>query len=474
MDRHSRTQAIVIGGSIAGLLAARAAAPYFDRVTIIERDALPEAATLRPGTPQARHIHTLLARGYRAIDSLLPGITEDLDDMGAPFIHWGWDTAAVTPFGLSARVNTGVGSYGVTRAGLEAAIRRRVLALPQVSALTNCQVLGLRVIGGRVRGVQIREKHSDAVMTLAADLVIDTSGRNSEAPKWLQAHGYSLPEETFVPSTVAYATRWYRRPDVAPEWKALSIRSRPTAGQNRGGLIMEVEGDDWMVLLSGYNGEQPSNDNHDFLEYARSLASSHIYDAIKDLDPQSPIYGYRFAGSRWRHYERMGRMPEHFILLGDAVCSFNPIYGQGMTVAAMEAECLAQMLSRRDVRDLSGFAGQFQRRVADMIREPWALATAEDKRLVEGAESHQSLRTRLMRAYRDAVVTLVPVDAVISRAFVRVANLLSSPTTLLHPRIVWRVILQTLQGRMKHPLRHMGAEESQVSVPVSAQSTSAS
>lgn len=437
---NTSTQVIIIGGSIGGLLAAHVAARHFDDVIIIERDRTPDGTGLRAGTPQARHIHTLLARGYQGMEALLPGITQELEDLGAPFIHWGLDTIAVTPFGWSKRFETGVGSYGVSRAALEAVIRRRVLDDPKIRVMTEADVVGLIIDDNRVTGVRLHPRRSDEVVLLTANLVIDASGRGSDAPSWLEAYGYDAPEETFVPSTVGYATRWYERPKNVPDWKALSIRARPTTGENRGGLIMEVEAGQWMVLLSGYEGEYPSNDAQAYLDYARSLAAPDVYEQIKDLRPLSPIYGYRFPGSRWRRYEKLERMPDNFILVGDAVCSFNPIYGQGMTVATMEVQFLARMLSLYSVLDLQGFAARYQRHVAKIIHAPWGLATADDKRLAAGKNAPVSRVQRMMRTYFDTVVHLVSFDPVIAGTFVRVANLLSSPSSLLHPRIVWRVL----------------------------------
>ena len=258
-------------------------------------------------------------------------------------------------------------THSLSRELLEWSIRRRLVEHLRVTVLEGHQVVGLSFDAGRscVNGVRIRSHGQrgsveDQGVTLRAGLVVDASGRDSQAPRWLEALGMARPRETVVNSFLGYASRCYERPpESTPSWKGIVVQRRQPHG-TRSGVLMPLEGDRWIVTLAGAARDYPPNDEDGFLTFARSLDHPIIYEHIKDLAPESPIWSYRRTENRLRHYDQLPRRPEQFIVLGDAACAFNPDYGQGMTVATLGANDLAHCLGKhrasRSMDDLSGFA----------------------------------------------------------------------------------------------------------------------
>jgi 2-polyprenyl-6-methoxyphenol hydroxylase-like FAD-dependent oxidoreductase len=430
-------QALVIGSSIAGLLAARVLSDYFEQVTIIERDELPDEPAYRAGVPQAHHGHILLARGLRVLEDLFPGFSDELRAAGANEVNLGRDTVSLTAGGWLKRFDGSLYTFVLTRILLEWQLRRRVTQIPNIRFVPEMAVDGLTATADRavVTGIEATSRRDHTRQTFSADLVVDASGRKSKAPEWLGTLGYAAPEETHVNSYLGYATRWY---EAVPgyDWQIMLIGARlGDNGQLRGGGILAVEGDRWLVTLAGMNKDYPPTDEVGFLEFAHSMASTAVYDAIKDATPISPVYGYRYEGR-----------PEHFILMGDAVCGFNPVYGQGMTVAALEAWELGQLLAERGTRDLTGFAAQFQRALLKTSEDAWLMATGEDLRFPGTQGDRPGALARFVQRYLERMLAVMPYDEVLSAAFLETANLMKPPASLLHPRLALRVLRHSLFG----------------------------
>jgi 2-polyprenyl-6-methoxyphenol hydroxylase-like FAD-dependent oxidoreductase len=277
-----------------------------------------------------------------------------------------------------------------------------------------------------------------------ADLVVDASGRDSRAPRWLQALGYQPPAETVVNSFLGYASRYYHRPPDQPwPWKAAIVqRARPRG--TRSGVLAPLEGDRWILTLAGAARDYPPNDEEGFLRFARELQHPILHDVAKELTPASPIWSYRRTENRLRHYDRLARRPERFVVLGDAACAFNPAYGQGMTVAATHAatlhRCLRAQRAARSDGSLSGFARRFQRELANDLRVPWLMATGEDFRhpATEGPRPGPS--SRVSHWYFDRVIERANSDVVVHHAFLEVVHLLRAPRILLRPDMLLRVL----------------------------------
>ncbi len=445
----SESHAIIIGASMAGLLAARILSEHFDRVTLIDRDSLPEEPDFRNGVPQARHIHALLAQGQKIMEDLFPGLAEDFIEMGAPRIVWGRDTASLTPGGWVKRFESGFESNIVTRIRLEWHVRQYVTALKNVHFLTHTDVQSLIASADRqtIIGVNLQSREDKSTQTLHGDLIVDASGRESKTPEWLQQIGYEAPEQTVINAYLGYATRWYEPPaDFAYDWKSLTLLTRPNEGILRGGGIFQVEGNRWIATLVGMSKDYPPTDEEGFLEFAHSLSSPTLYEAIKNATPISSIYGYRRTENRWRHYERLTRFPERFVVMGDAFCSFNPVYGQGMTVAALEARELDTMLKQRGARDLTGLSSQFQKRLPKVAENAWLMATGEDLRYPATEGERPGKFVRFIQQYIDHVLTILPYDNHATLTFMKVMNLSRPPTALLSPRILSTVLRYHLLG----------------------------
>jgi 2-polyprenyl-6-methoxyphenol hydroxylase-like FAD-dependent oxidoreductase len=450
---QDKQHAAVIGGSMAGLLAGRVLADHFEHVTIIERDRLPTGPEPRKGLPQARHVHVLLWRGQQCLEKLFPGLQDELEQAGAPQVDWTGDSGWYSFGGWAPRFRSRYVSHPCSRDLLEWTIRRRLSSNPQVQFLEESEAADLLTTSdkSRVTGIRLRHRHQpdQGAQELQADLVVDASGRESHIPRWLKGLGYESPQETVVNSFLGYASRIYQKPPTwQSDWVSLLVRSTPPLS-SRGGVINPIEHGRWMVTLGAAGRDYPPTDEAGFLEFARSLPVPTLYDAIKDAQPLTPIYGYRKTENRWRHFERLARWPENLIVAGDAVCAFNPVYGQGMTVAALGALTLADCLNdRRAGNDLAGLAKRFHTKLAQVIAGPWLLATGDDFRYPETEGGRPGVMTRLMHRYVDQVMYTANENAPVFLAFFEVAQLLKPPTVLFQPHIAARVMARIIW----HPL----------------------
>lgn len=444
----NRSHAIVIGASMGGLLAARALADFFEQVTIIERDALPPIGENRKGVPQGRQTHALLLRGAEILEGLFPRLTADLVAQGVPLISrpereliWfdggGYHSRFTNDKGR-------IGTLGVSRPLLEGYVRQRVLALPNVCIIEQCDALGLfpSERADRVCGVRIlRRANGSADEVLEADLTVDASGRGSRTPKWLEAMGYAPPEEEKVTVNLAGVTRLYRRcPEHLDGAKVVLVPPSPEL--KRGGVMIAQEGERWTVTLIGFVGDSPPRDEQGFLAFARSLAAPEIYEVIKNADPLSDFLAYHVKANQRRRYERCTRFPECLLVFGDALCSFNPIYGQGMSVAAMEALDLQGELHR----GTEGLWQRFFRRAARSIDIPWQIVVSSDLRFPE-AEGKRTRTIHFLNAYMTWLHRAAHRDPVVARAFNEVTTLLAPPQSLMRPGIMWRVMSRNLFAR---------------------------
>jgi 2-polyprenyl-6-methoxyphenol hydroxylase-like FAD-dependent oxidoreductase len=433
--------AIVIGGSIAGMLAARVLSDHFERVTILDRDALPDSPEPRKGAPQTAHVHVLLRRGLLIMQQLFPQLAADLTQAGALTINWTRDLVTFTPAGWNPRFDSEFTTRTLSRGLLEQLTRRQVAAIKNITIEPRCEAIELVSAADRsaVTGLKVRyrDRVENDVVTLSADLIVDASGRSSRGLEWIDALGYARPPETVINAHVGYATRVYRRPaNFAADWKTMIVRTRPPYGL-RGGLIYPIENDQWMVNLAGAGAERPPTDDALFLEFTKTLIHPALYQAIKDAEPMSPMHIYQRTENRLRHFERLTRWPDRFVILGDAACAFNPTYGQGMTVAALEAQALDQWLRA----DQSGL--EFQKQIMSVVRGPWLLATSEDARL-PGAEGTESSRfDKIQQNYADQFVWLACRDPQALSTFMAITHLIAPSTAMLRPSLALKVM-----GRM--------------------------
>ena len=451
------THAIVIGGSIAGLLASRILTNHFENVTIIERDRYPQEPEYRSGVPQSHHVHSLLTRGHRILEQLFPGLTDSLLEKGALPIDWIEDFAWLMSVAdvWTPRFPSGITTCLCSRNLLEFTIRKHLNKFSQVKFLENASVTELFTNSNNtaVEGVKVKVAQKGQIK-LSAQLVVDASGRNSQAPKWLEALGYEMPQETRINCFLGYASRLYQCSQLETvDWKLLYVM--PSAPDNpRGGMIFPIENDRWMVTLIGIGKNYPPTEESGFLDFARSLRNDVVYQTITKAQPISSIYSYRNTENRLRHYEKLKRIPENFLILGDAVCSLNPIYAQGMTLAALNAltldNCLEQQQQSRGKGNFTGIAQRFQKQIAKVNKTSWLLSTSYDLLWSTTVGAKPDLVTRLRQKYLDQVMKASIDNNTVHQTLIEVMSMLKPPTVLFAPRIllkVWQHNLKSLVTR---------------------------
>ncbi len=449
MSPHStnRQHAIVMGGSLAGLLTARVLSKHFEQVTIVEKDRVNHRPESRLGQPQTQHLHGLLASGLQVMTDYFPDLPEALVENGAMMsdfaesMRWYIYGGYRSPFKIGFPVTT------MSRGLLEHLIRDRVLALANIQLLdqTTVKELQTNIDQSRVTGIKIEQQGAETNSNiLTADLVIDATGRNSRSFQWLCDLGYKTPAESKVHVNVRYATQIYHR-DAQDRRSQTWILNTPDASkQTNFGAILPIEGNRWIVTLGNWHTdslfetlrEQPLITESNFLDFAHSLEGGDIFDLISQCKPLSGVIPYKFPFSLRRHYERMNQFPLGYLVLGDAVSSFNPTYGQGMTVAALEVVKLDRLLTNNITP--TRLAKTFFRQIAKVIDIPWQLSVGEDFRFAQTTGA-KPIGIDFINRYVARVHRSTLADVVVGEAFLKVMNLMAPPISLFYPRIMWRV-----------------------------------
>ncbi|MGY1711791.1 FAD-dependent oxidoreductase [Geodermatophilus sp. SYSU D00758] len=425
--------AVVVGASMGGLLAARVLSEACDHVTVVERDVLPDDPVPRRGVPQGRHAHGLLARGREVLEELFPGLTEELTGLGVPVADLQSQFRWVNDGRLLARAPSGLLGLGVSRPLLEARVRARVRRLPNVTVVDGCDATGLAASadGRRVTGLHVLHRTADgAAAVLPADLVVDAAGRGSRGPQWLAALGCPAPPVERVRVDLAYATRWFRRDPGGPDGAVVAA----TPADPRGGVMIAQEGDRWVVSLGGMLGDAAPLDPVGWTAFAATLPHPAVAEVVRDAEPLSDPVRFRYPVSTRRRYEALPGLPEGYAAFGDAIASFNPVYGQGMTVAALEALALRDCLAGGG----GGLGRRFARRAAAVVDVPWDVSVGGDLRF-PGVAGRRTARVRAVNAYLERLHVAAEHDPVVGRAFLRVLNLLDRPEHLLAPAVAARV-----------------------------------
>ena len=417
----------VIGASLAGLLAAAATASRGAETVILERDRLPAAPEARKGVPQGRQAHVLLHRGMLSASTLLPGLREDLVARGATVFEGG----AMPWLGEFGWAPTWLPSYemvSVTRPLLEHVVRTRVEALPGVRIVEDVRATALHRSRG---GWRVAVEDADPI---EVDVVIDASGRSSRLPHWLADLGVQVPEPDVVDAHLGYACRLYRARGPAPLSTGLVISATPANG--RGGIALPVEDSNWLIIAGGYGPHRPSRDPAAFTAYLADLADPAIADLAARLEPISDVAVYRQTSNRRHRYGLVRSWPANLLVVGDAACAFNPVYGQGMSVAAQQAVKLRDHWGRPDL----------QRRLDRVADFPWSVATSEDLRQPT-SEGEQSPAQRLATAWSIELARLaVAGNERVGRTFAQVYHLMVEPRALLAPALVAEVAAARVRG----------------------------
>ncbi|MGM1063754.1 FAD-dependent oxidoreductase [Saccharothrix sp. Mg75] len=439
--------AVVLGAGMAGLLAARVLADRCAKVTLVDRDEVRSAGGWRKGVPQGKHLHGLQPRGQQVIEELFPGLTAAAVAEGGQT----GDVAANVRVHLGGRQIrkpvAGLVLLSVSRPFLERHVRERVLALPGVELIERCDVVGLLTTESRDRVTGVRLAVSGAEAEVVADLVVDATGRGSRTPTWLEEWGYGRVEEDGVKIGLGYATRLYRLGSGLPA-DEVGINTIASPEVPRGGICTRIEGDRAIVTAYGILGDHPPTDPDGFTAFLESLAVPDLAKALADAEPLTDPVPYRYPTSRRRRYERMRAFPRGLLPIGDSVCSFNPSYAQGMTVAALSALVLREHLRSADP-DPRAYLRDLARRVLD---RSWDMMTSSDLGHPRVAGERGAL-LRLMNAYMRRVQLAATADDRVAATLMRVSGLVDPPSKLVRPDRVLRVLRLARRAVARRPRR---------------------
>jgi 2-polyprenyl-6-methoxyphenol hydroxylase-like FAD-dependent oxidoreductase len=451
-------QAVVIGSGIGGMCAARVLSDRFERVTLIERDELPEGAAHRKGVPQSRHPHGLLDRGRRELSALFPGLDDSLHERGGLDMDTGLELATLNPDGWATRRPTGHQMLFASRLLIESVIRDRIKKNPRIQVIEGTQVTALLFPehdASRVSGVETRKIDDAATSRIDADLVVDCSGRSSRASEWLVSHGYPEVETEVVDAQACYSTCWYQSPpaDRRPsQWWWKGVFLNPSTKPQREedyyvALILPIEGDRFLLTLASWGGRELPADHESFAALCGRLRSPIVAEALAISKPISAIFHRKGMQNAWKHFEKC-QGPAGFVAMADAVCAFNPVYAQGMTSASVCSQILGTLVSEMDPADVN-FPATFYQRQAEFVRQPWSLSVARDRQALgqsdgsEGAMGGEAWE-RVLREGRGV--------RVIDEALFNVINLNRPPESLMTDTEFLAAVNEIMQRPPKPPI----------------------
>jgi 2-polyprenyl-6-methoxyphenol hydroxylase-like FAD-dependent oxidoreductase len=450
------SQAVVLGAGIAGLLAARVLSEFYGSVTVVERDALPDHPDQRKGVPQGRHLHNFLSRGTQVIGDLFPGILGELAAAGA-VVDDGDDLSRIyvrvagyelKPAGRLADPGP-LAAYQASRPFMEFHLRRRVAALGNVTILDNHDVVEPVITGDTVTGARIINRDNSSATVLEAGLVIDATGRAAPTAHFLDGHGFGVPPEERIPSVGGYSSQLMRIPSGRITDRMAFVNRGSSAP---GALLVAYEHDTWMLAIARpAKYGSPPKDFTEILAAAEHLLPATIMAGLRDGTPVGAISISRSTAAAWRHYDRMPRLPAGLVVLGDALCNLNPLYGQGMTMAALQVLALRDCLGAGD----TDLPRRFYRAAAKHIGPVWAVSRANDH--APSASAARTWRRRLRSWTQHAALKAATNDIAVAERFLRVRGLIDPPTRLQDPALFLRILMANL----RHPRQKPSVAEDQ-------------
>ncbi len=453
---HIGDHAVVLGASMAGMLAARVLSDFYRTVTVVDRDVLPpDASGPRRGVPQGRHAHALTAGGGRIVGELFPGLLDELVAAGAPVLDQG-DFSGIDLSIRGHRIvrfgtfrDTTFAVYSPSRPLLECHVRRRLRAIPNVTVCDGHDVARLtsRAQPDRIDGAVVMPRGGGEAVTLTADLVVDATGRGSRAPAFLEQLGFARPVEQEVVMRVAYSSQLLKMEQGALTEHLVNVF--PVPDRPRLAACAAYEDDTRMLTVGGMLGLDPPGDFPGMLDFIEDFMPAYAMDALRTAEPISEVARYRVPSSRWRRYDTLRRMPKGLLVFGDAVCSFDPIYGQGMTVAAMEAIALRYCL----LRGTTQLPRRFSKAAAKVVAVAWQMAAGSDLAL-PGVEGERTTAIRLTNWFTDQVLAAAETDTVVAEKFLRTAGFIDPPSALVHPSVLRRIFFRRADANIP---RHAAA-----------------
>jgi 2-polyprenyl-6-methoxyphenol hydroxylase-like FAD-dependent oxidoreductase len=447
--------AVVLGASMSGLLAATVLADFYRTVTVVERDVLPDEPANRRGVPQGRHAHALLRRGAQILEELFPGFVDELVAAGAPV--WADGDLSKLYFRPNGHELVRSGTLKdhkafetpvASRPFLESHVRRRLRAIKNVTVLGGHDLVELTSTADRTRVTGARLAHRDGgdQRELTADLVVDAMGRGAHTPAFLEALGYGRPVEEHIEMHVTYVSQLLSIP--CGTLHEMIIVIGPAPGRPTGMFLSGYENDTWMFTVLGMAGHEPPADRAGMIAFAEEYTPAPILAAVRAAEPLGDVVRHRMPSSQWRRYDKMRRFPDGLLAVGDAICSFNPIYGQGMTVSALDAVALRGCL-RRGAHDLPR---RYFRAAAKHISVPWQMGAGSDLAFPE-VKGRRRLSMRMSSRFGEWALTACEHDPITFERFFKVSNLVDPPIRLLHPSFVFRVASANMRRwRRGHPV----------------------
>ncbi len=458
------TTAVVIGGSLAGMCATRVLSDFVDNVTIVERDAYTSASEFRPGVPQARHVHNLLARGLIELDGFFPGFEHRMRECGAVAVESGWDVATMLPNGWSQRYHTGLWQLFASRPLIESTVLDLCRRLHKVTILERTEVTALRAAGESSRyctGIEVLSRDDGQTRTLDADLVVDASGAHSKAAEWLRELELELPEDEVVDGHNGYSSRWFsERPDQAwpPDWWWKVVLLRMATPEHPYIIaFFPIENRRWLLSYVGVNKQYPPSREDEFMSALAKLASPVVDEMVRRMEPISPVYPSRATRNRWRHYERWRKPLGRFIAIADAACSDNPRFGQGMSAAAVSVKILSDCLVKYGVNDRR-LPNRFFAAQARFQRTPWLFAAADDLRF-PNTLGNLTATMRFFNWYRP-MVGRCP-NQWIGMRLAEVAQFVRPLSSLFAPQVVSHLVV----AEIRRSITKLGAQTSSHQIP---------
>jgi 2-polyprenyl-6-methoxyphenol hydroxylase-like FAD-dependent oxidoreductase len=443
-DKGAGTRAVVLGGSIAGLFTARVLAEVYQEVLIVDRDRLVGVEGHRRGRPQGRHINAMLCKGRLVMEELLPGITDELIADSCPSgdmcdnVRWYFNGKR------AVRRDVGLLALPATAPLMERHIRERVGALPRVSFAERREVLALTTTADRTRvtGVRLRNLVDETDETIAAALVVDATGRGSRVPVWLEELGYPKVREERIKIGLGYTTQHYRL-TADPYGTDLAIIPVASPELPRGAIFTKTDHGHVELTAYGILDDHPPTDQAGFYEFVKTLGcDGDIYRALQHAEPIDEPVAYRYPTTQRRYYEELDRFPEGLLLTGDAITSFNPVYGQGMTVAALAAQVMRKYLS-------PGRSPQARRFFADLAKNvidpPWEMTNTVDLSFA-GVQGRRTFKVKMGQAYLKLVQTATTRDSKVTAAYMRTAGMVDRPEALMRPQMIARVLKSSWRG----------------------------
>lgn len=435
----NRRHAVVLGGSFAGLMTAKVLSRYYQQVTVIEKDVVHHYPESRKGQAHTKHLHGLLPCALNILYRYFPGLFEEIVNHGGVVNDFGASMNWFTHGGFKKKVFLNINGVSLSRPLLEHLVRERVLALPNVTLRDHTAVKAFQSTGDKqkITGVVVEDKGDMQFTGLDADLVIDCTGRGSRTPQWLKEMGYAEVPVSEVKINVVYSTRLYKRDPGDARVRSWMAYTPEAPKERRNGAVFPIEANQWIISVGGWHGERAATDEKSFLEFLKTLPNPDIYDIASTCEPLSDIIQYRYPTSVRRNYEKLHRFPLGLLVLGDAVSSFNPVYGQGISSACLQAVELDKVMNENI--EEHRLAKTYFRRTLKIKNKLWQMSTGEDFRFPETTGT-RPFGIGLVNKYVSLVHKATISDEVVCKTFLKVMGLIDSPAKLLHPKIVWRIL----------------------------------